>query len=344
MTASLPASYARGVRQPWASLPPAVRAWVAEQLGEPVVSAEDKVGGFSPGCAAVVRTGTRAAFCKAVGDRPNPVSIELYRRERERLAALPDHPAVPKALAGTDLELPGGRWTVTLLPAVPGEPPGHPWTEPVADLVFDQLGDLGRTFARSVDREPSDLDGSADLVGFFGRWGEVLADSTDPWSAAPWVVTHRERLLDADARVQREVVGTVPAHTDLRADNVLVGRPAPGTGRPEVWFVDWAEARTAGRWVDPALLACDLVVSGADHRQGGTMEVAAFLSTHPTTSGTDPGLHGALMVSLAATLHRFSRSPAQAGLPTIRAWQGRCAETLLGYVQQQDLGRSHALW
>lgn len=344
MTARLPASYARGVRQPWTSLPAAVQDWVADQLGGRVIVAEDKTGGFSPGCAAVVGTGSRTAFCKAVGDQPNPISLELYRRERERLAALPDHPAVPKPLAGTDLELPAGRWTVTLLPAVPGRPPDHPWAESVAELVFDRLGDVGRVFARSVDRVPSALDDSADLVRFFGHWSEVLADPADPWSSSPWVLLHQERLLAADARLQREVVGTVPAHTDLRADNVLVGSPELARGRPEVWFVDWAEARTAAPWVDPALLACDLVISGADHRQGGTMDVAAFLARHPTTAGTDPGLHQGMVVGLAATLHRFSRAPGPAGLPTIRAWQGRCAEALLGYVQQTDLGRDRALW
>lgn len=344
MTASLPASYARGVRQPWATLPPAVRGWVAEQLGGPVVSAEDKVGGFSPGCAAVVSSGIHAACCKAVGDRPNPISIELYRGERDRLAALPDHPAVPKPLAGTDLELPEGRWTVTLLPALRGQPAKHPWTEPVAGLVLDRLGEVGRAFARSVAGRPSALEGSAELVRFFGRWRDVLADRADPWSSSPWVVAHQEQLLAADARVQQEVVGTVPAHTDLRADNVLVGSAEPGSGRPEVWFVDWAAASTAASWVDPALLACDLVVSGADHRQGGSMDVAAFLAAHPTTAGTDPGLRRGMILSLAATLHRLSREPAPAGLPTIRAWQGRCADTLLGYVQQSDLGRSHALW
>ena len=131
------------MRAPWTSLPSEVRSWVGEQLGGPVVAATDRVGGFSPGCAAVVRTAAGAsAFCKAVGSVPNPVSLLLYQRERDRLARLPDHPALPKPLAGADLELPGSTWTVTLLPALPGETPAHPWTEPAARLVFDRLGDL----------------------------------------------------------------------------------------------------------------------------------------------------------------------------------------------------------
>lgn len=154
----------------------------------------------------------------------------------------------------------------------------------------------------------------------------------------------QQKLLAADALVQRELVGTVPAHTDLRADNVLVGSPDRVGGRPQVWFIDWAEARTAAAWVDPALLACDLVVSGADHRHGGSMDVRAFLAAHPTTAGTDPALYRGMMVALAATLHRFALAPAPVGLPTIRQWQRRCADALLGFVEQTDLGRDRALW
>ena len=328
MPPDLPPTYARGVRAPWATLPAEVHSWVGAQLGGPVVTAEDRVGGFSPGCAAVVRTAAGAtAFCKTVGSVPNPMSLTLYQRERDRLARLPDHPALPKPLAGADLELPDATWTVTLLPALPGTTPAHPWTEASARLVFERLGELQAAFAASG---PSRLDGGVTLPAFFGRWVGVLDDPRDPWSSLPWVRAHADRLPELDAEVQAQVVGGLPAHTDLRADNVLVGPAAPGG--PDVWFVDWAEAQDAAPWVDPALLACDLVMSRADVSQGGTLGVARFLATHPTTAGLDPALLRALMLALAAALHRLSRRPAQSGLPTIRRWQERCAENLLGYV------------
>lgn len=327
--AELPPTYARGVRASWVTLPAEVRAWVEEQLGGPVVAARDAVGGFSPGCAAVVRTaGGATAFCKAVSSVPNPVSLSLYRRERDRLARLPDHPALPKPLAGADLELPAATWTATLLPALPGETPAHPWTEPSARLVFDRLGELQAAFAAAG---PSRLEGEATLPGFFGRWSRVLDDPRDPWSAVPWVRAHDRLLRECDERVQAAVLGDLPAHADLRADNVLVARSGPGR-RADVWFVDWAEAQDAAPWVDPALLACDLVMSRADLIQGGSLDVARFLATHPVTADLDPGLIRALMLALAAALHRLSRQSAQPGLPTIRGWQARCAEDLLGYV------------
>lgn len=342
MRAELPDTYGHGVRLPYRDLPPGVRSWVEEQLGGPVTGVEDRVGGFAPGCAAVLRTRDRAVFCKATGSASNALAVDLYRGERSRLAALPDHPALPKPLAATDLALADQVWVVTVLPAIPGEPPAHPWTEPVARVVFDRWGDLAATLGSSVDEAPSALPGSGALVAFFGRWAEVAADPDDPWRREPWVRRSLGRLRAADARVQEELVGTVPAHTDLRADNVLVGTD-PRTGAPQVWFVDWAAALTAAPWVDPAILACDLVTSRADRSQGGTMDVAAFLAAHPVTAAVEPALRWGMMVALAGALHRRSRLPAPPGLPTLRPWQHRCAEDLLAFVRAADLGSARPI-
>jgi hypothetical protein len=340
----LPASYARGVRLPYDALPAAVHAWVERQLDGPVIRVENRVGGFAPGCAAVVASSRRTAFCKATGSLPNPVSLELYRRERGRLAALPDHRALPKPLASVDLTLPDQVWSVTLLPALPGEPPAHPWTEEVASLVFDRLGDLSTALADSVTTRPSGLPGSTEVAQFFGRWSEVADDPTDPWRADPWVVAHLERLQRVDALVQRAVVGSVPTHCDLRADNILVGRSDRPGAEPDVWFVDWAAAVTAAPWVDPAILACDLITSRADRGQGGSMDVLDFLASHPVPAKVEPRLRWGMMVAMAAALHRLSRQPDPPGLPTIRAWQHGCAEDLVAFVRSVDLGSELQVW
>jgi Ser/Thr protein kinase RdoA (MazF antagonist) len=321
-----------------------VRAWVEQQLGGPVTRVQNRVGGFAPGCAAVVASSGRTAFCKATGSVPNPVSLELYRRERRRLAALPDHPALPKPLASADLTLPDQEWSVTLLPALPGDPPAHPWTEQQASLVFDRLGDLGMALAASVSGSPSGLPGSTSLGQFFGRWAEVADDPADPWRDDPWVARSFPRLRAADDLVQEAVPGSVPTHCDLRADNILVGTPRRPGIEPDVWFVDWAEALTAASWVDPAILACDLVTSRADRSRGGGMDVAAFLESHPVTMAVEPALRSGMMAAMAAALHRLSRRPDPPGLPTIRAWQHGCAEELLSFLRLADLGSDHQVW
>jgi hypothetical protein len=144
--------------------------------------------------------------------------------------------------------------------------------------------------------------------------------------------------------VQQDVVGTVPSHCDLRADNILLGAPDRPGAEPDVWFVDWAEAATAAPWVDPAILACDLVTSRADRSQGGAMDVVGFLASHPVTAAVDPRLRWGMMVAIAAALHRLSLRPDPPGLPTIRAWQHRCAEDLLSFVRSVDLGSDHPVW
>jgi Ser/Thr protein kinase RdoA (MazF antagonist) len=345
MTPARPASYARGVRLRYADLPPAVHAWVQQQLSGPVTHVEDREGGFAPGCAAVVRTAERAAFCKATGSVPNAVALELYRGERARLAALPDHPSLPKPIAAADLVLADQDWAVTLLPALPGEPPQHPWTEPVARLVLDRLADLQTTLtAAAGGSAAAALPGSDHLAAFFHPWSEVLEDPADPWRRDPWVRDRRGALEESSALLGAAVVGEVPVHADLRADNILVGRPAGPGAEPPVWFVDWAAAVRAAPWVDPAILACDFVVSRADHRQGGSMEVAAFLAAHPVTAAIEPALRWAMMTGLAVTLHRLGQQDDPPGLPTLRRWQRRCADDLLDFVRTADLGSGRRLW
>jgi Ser/Thr protein kinase RdoA (MazF antagonist) len=232
---------------------------------------------------------------------------------------------------------------VTLLPALPGDPPAHPWTEPVARLVLDRLGDLQRTLIAAAGTErTAALPGSEHLAGFFRPWSEVLEDRSDPWHEHPWVCRHAAALEDSSGLLQAAVVGDVPVHADLRADNVLVAEPA---GRdPHVWFVDWAAALRAAPWVDPAILACDFAVSRADRSQGGSMDLAGFLASHPVTAAVEPRLRWAMMTGLAVTLHRFSRQADPPGLPTIRRWQARCADDLLAFVRAVDLGSSHQVW
>ena len=64
-----------GVRTPYPAIPGAVRAWVSDTLGSPVVSWSAQTGGMSPGCATrlVTEEGGRA-FVKAVGAELNPDS------------------------------------------------------------------------------------------------------------------------------------------------------------------------------------------------------------------------------------------------------------------------------
>ena len=344
---SLPDSYAHGVRTPFRHQPPAVRAWVAAQLGGPVTRVRDCQGGFAPGTAAVVGTDDRQVFAKIASSEPNPASLQLYRDERLRLAALPDDPRIVKPLAATDLvcesETGAQTYAVTLFPALPGRTPPHPWSREDASRALDAWGGLAEVLAAAAGspgaRHLGNLAGTGGPVDLFGHWSAVLGDDQDPWTTRPWVRRQARWLADTDAALRDQCHGQVPAHCDLRADNIV-------TDRRQVFFVDWADARLAAPWVDPAMLACDVVISGADRDDGGTVAVWPFLLADPVTAAVGPERLGATVVGLAAALHQLSRRPAQPGMPTIRAWQSRCAERLLAFAQRRfeakDLGRGPA--
>ena len=51
-----------------------------------------------------------------------------------------------------------------------------------------------------------------------------------------------------------------------------------------------------------------------------------------------------MIAGLAVSLHRLGQRADPPGLPTLRGWQRRCAEDLLGFVRAVDLGSGHRLW
>ena len=231
--ADVPETYARGVRLPYRSLPGAVQAWVEEQLGGPVVAVEDRVGGFSPGCAAVVGTAERSVFVKAVGSVPNPSSLALYRRERSRLAALPDHPALAPG-AGRGRPRParpgvGGTCCCRRCPASrrrtrgPSRWPGSSstgWATLQETLV-----------AAAGSPALAALPASDDLVRFFRPWSEVLDDPADPWHDDPWVRYRACRAAGGAGRTCAEAAGRRGARARRPAGRQRARRPAGLAGR-----------------------------------------------------------------------------------------------------------------
>ena len=101
-------------------MPEHVRDWVADELGSPVVEADDQVGGMSPGCATrlVGEDGTRA-FVKAVGTELNPKTPELFRREVTALTLIGSHELWADLRASYD----DGDWVAILLEDVEGTHP-----------------------------------------------------------------------------------------------------------------------------------------------------------------------------------------------------------------------------
>lgn len=321
----LPATYASGVRVDLAAAPQRVLAVVAELLGEPIAAIEPATGGMAPGAAAVVRGPSgRAIFVKAVGSRTNAMNVELYRREAVWGTRLPDLAAIVRPLGSRDLSIGDASegsdgeedWVVTGFPAIEGQPPRHPWQLDVLTRVLDAWLPVAEAFTPSPFAEVS----HDTLAGFFTGWQQIADAPDDPWHelSEQWVERDR-RFIEAIR------AGNTFTHSDLRADNIMIGRD--GT----VHFVDWVHASLGARWVDPAILLGDVVASWGDAAH--ELDLSTICS-HPAFDGaTTEQLEDSLGAYAAAT-HVLSRHPPSPSLPTIRGWQRVQSEAVLRYLQR----------
>lgn len=323
-----PATYAAGPRGSYGDLPAPLRAWVDRQLGAPVVEVHDRQGGFSPGVAATVgsREG-RSLFVKAVRASINSEALRLHHRERELATRLPPLDSVVGPVGWADLDVAGDHWAITAFPALPGSPPAHPWRGRDLQLTLDALDRL------AADLTPCPASGVPTierLTSFLTGWRRIADDSGDPWHRHPWVGPRLEPLVTGEQSLHSQLAGDTLTHGDLRADNLLLSGE-------QVWFVDWAHAQCAARWVDAALLIGDVVGSRADRHDGGEIDVVRVVATHPAFRDGGPTLVWWTTAALAAALHDLSRRDPPAGLPTLRPWQGATAGTLLRWCARTSI-------
>lgn len=237
-----------GVRLPYAAVPPAVRDWVEDTLGSPVVETAEQVGGMSPGCATRVTCadGTRA-FVKAVGAELNPDTPGLFRREVGVLTHLGEHELWARLLASYD----DGAWVALLIEDVEGRHPDFADPDELAAVLTgtDRLSTvLGK---RHV---PATVD-LVDVAHVLRKWADCLDELAGAPAEAPvpdWLRSDPYGwagvLRDHAARPMPHVV-----HWDIRIDNLL-RRP---DGR--IVFVDWGTTARGPAWADPLLARLERV-------------------------------------------------------------------------------------
>jgi aminoglycoside phosphotransferase len=301
------------VRIPYAHAPVHVHRWVESRLGGDVVDVVDCVGGMSPGPAARVRTASgKAAFVKGCGVGLHPDTPSLLRDEARVLAALPEHPSLPRRLDCPD----DGDWVVLLIEDLPGEPPPAPWRS--ADLR--RFGEALATVRPALDalrveglpaaRESSPI--------FLTRWRELAArlDLVDPWWAA-----HHDALAGHAERAADLIEGDAVVHWDIRADNVVL--------TPDrTVLVDWGQARRSAAWMDHALLALDCSMTGSE------ISTAEQASADPVLRDRDPADLLALASAAAMAFVSRSTQPASPALPTMPATCARWAAGLRPYLAE----------
>lgn len=291
---------ATGVRLEWSEVPERVRAAVEDHLSSPVVVAVDQRGGFSPGLAARVRCadGSRA-FVKAVGSAPNPHSPNLHRAEARAAAGLPPSVPVPRLRFGYD----DGDWVALIFDDVNGRLPAQPWQPAELRRVLDAVVELSVALTPCPLADPPHR--LADLREDFAAYRRLAEDPPDDLSL--WERRHLAELASIGESAVDGITGDTLMHTDLRADNVLIG----ADGR--VWFVDWPWACRGAIWVDSALLVLNAALHGYDPEP--------IVDSHPLLSTVDNDRLTALLVGFSGFFAEAARQPDPPGLPGLRAFQ-----------------------
>jgi Phosphotransferase enzyme family len=315
-----------GVRLPYADVPQAVRDWVDSELGSPVVSWNDRVGGMSPGCATrlVAADGSRA-FVKAVGAELNPDSPTLFRREIAVLELIGADPLWASLRASYDDD---DGWVALLLEDVAGGHPDLAGDGQMTDLLdaTDALvARLATVDAPEATAREIGQPGLLDARARFRVWQEAVERVDElPDDLVPRVLRGRAGALRDLATDLAEGGSDQLLHCDIRVDNLL----SPGPGR--IVFVDWGAAAVGPAWVDPLLARLERVDSA-------WFDESTRLSPALREVGEDR-VTGWLVAFGAHLAWQSTRQRADVGLPTLNEFRRTEARRFLGAAARR-LGR-----
>ena len=296
---------ASGVRIGWCDLPRSVRDAVEEIIGGRVVDAVSQAGGFSPGTADRVRTADgRRAFVKAVSAAQNEFSPGMHRREAAITAALPADAPAPALLGVHD----DGDWVALVLADVDGRHPD--WGDP-ADLAAARaaLADL----ARALTPCPIEVYTAREhLAPDFLGWHRLRDDP--PARLDPWITAHLDDLCRLAEHGLDALAGDTLAHTDVRADNLLID------GDGTVTVIDWPHGCRGPAWLDTLLLLINVRLHGG-HADLTTLD-----------AGRDDAV--AVLAGFGAFFADAARHPAPPGLPSLRAFQQAQADVVVLWLRE----------
>ncbi|WP_165478301.1 phosphotransferase [Arthrobacter sp. S39] len=300
----------------WTDLPGHVREGIEQIIGAPVMEARGQQGGFSPGTADRVLTASgQRAFVKAVSPQLNEHSPGIHRKEAAVAAALPAGVPAP-ALIGTYDD---GEWVALVRSDVEGRHPHVPWHAVEVHLVLDALLKISRTPLPPELGQLPTLE--TELTDPFRGWTRVRR--SPPEGCDPWVLCNLDTLERLAEQGLRDVVGGSLAHTDIRADNILI------TAADGAVLVDWPWAAVGAPWVDALTVLVNVRVFDPD------FDVDALLKSHDVFGTATPENVNGFLSGLAAYFIDAARQPPPPGLPTVRAFQQRQGEAVIHWLRDR---------
>jgi len=196
-----------------------------------------------------------------------------------------------------------------VLQDIDGRSPETPWRTTELAYVRAALLDL----ASALTPAPLDVPTAAErLREDFTGWHR-LRDDPHP-GLDPWATERLDDLCALAERGLRALAGNTLTHTDIRADNLLIG--PQGT----VTVVDWPWASRGPAWLDTLLLLINVRL------YGGHADLA--------TIDADRDDLVAALAGFGAFFTDIARRPAPVGLPTVRAFQQAQSDVVLTWLRE----------
>lgn len=292
------------LRLEWKFLPKQLRALVEDELGSPVVKAESRTSGFTPGFASVLtgENGARA-FVKAASKVAQAEVAASYDEEIRKVVAL------DSAVPGPQLEWFSRQesWVVLGYEAVDGRQPRRPWR--AAEL--DRCLDLAEQIALPADALPDGLELAPlvrDLPTLVTGWDEV-----EDWP-------HQEEVAGL-ARVLADLPADHLVHADLRDDNILLPAAGPALA------CDWNWPALGAPWQD----ALDLLISA----HGDGVDTEAVLAGRASLAAVDPEHVDAWLAGVCGYMLAASQRPVPPTSPHLRIHNRWTAEAAWSWLARR---------
>lgn len=302
----------------WSDLPGHLREAFTDAMGATVAAEERQTGGFSPGLASRLRLADgRRVFLKAIGAERDGYAPALYRREARVMERLPDRAPAPRLLWAYD----HGSWVALALDDIDGRHPAQPWAAGELGRILEALADM------ADDLTPAPADAlliTDDLGEGFSSWRRLAAGhAVDGAGGLPvWARENLGRLAELESHWTAAATGSTLAHTDLRADNILLTSHT-------VMLVDWPYTVAATAWMDALMLLPSVAaVSGAIDPE------RVWRGYRHAHAVPDDDVN-AVLAAIAGDYLTQSLCPAPPNIPGLRAHQRAKGEAALNWLRSR---------
>lgn len=333
MTADTASALSTGSqRASWQGLPAELRTWVEQTMGDTVTTAISQSGGYSLGTAdRLIFSSGKRAFLKAVDESTHPDTADLHRQEARVTSSFPAYAPVPLLLAHQEISATdGSHWVALLLEDIEGHQPAHPWKLVELASTFQSLTDIGQIpLAKHLELPRAEED--LDELALWHKLAEgirveklIHASQTSAYhklvGLLSWANSHAaEYATLVDQELMSRLAGDSYVHTDLRADNILIGPQGRAI------LVDWPWATVGNNQVDLALIAVDALIADPE------LSLSQLLELMPAHNRPSEDFLRATLISLAGYyLYASTATPSRSTNSSLVSMRAHRASALLG--------------